>query len=86
MISVTIPTNPTQDEKLERIRQRLAAEGTVYADVDAMARQMLIDRLTTEVANLDADDQVAEQAAYRNAYHAATPEVKAQVRALLGIE
>lgn len=86
MVSVTIPTTPTQDAKLERVRLLRNGQGEAYTSVDDMAKQHLVRILTSEVQYLDDIDAAAAETEYRNAYRNATPEVRAQIRALLGIE
>jgi hypothetical protein len=84
-ISVTIPTTAVQDAKLERIRVRQNAHGENYATVDAMAKQKLIDVLLGMLGELDHDDNIAAESAYKQAFLNASPEIRAQIKALLGL-
>ena len=84
-INVSITTTPTQDTKLERLRLLKNGQGEDYTDVNDMAKQILISILTGEVRQLDDIDAAAALDAYRLAYLNASPDVKAQVRALLGV-
>lgn len=84
-VSVTITTTPTQDAKLERVRVLRNGQGEAYVDVNDMAKQQLVRVLTAEVQHLDDLDAAAAETEYRDAFRNATPEVKAQIRALLGL-
>jgi len=84
-ISVTIPTTAEQNAKLERIRWRLAEDGESYATVDFMVRQKLIDVLISMIAQLDHADAIDSEQAYKQAFSNATPEIRQQIKALLGM-
>jgi len=81
MISVNIDTNSDQDDKLERIRVLMNSQGQAFADVDAMARFAMIQKIKEWEETAD----IAELKLVRDAFSAATRVQRDAVLAFMGI-
>ena len=85
IISVSVNITEAQEAKLERIRLLRNGQGEDFADITDMAKKFMIRSLQAEQVALDLLDAAALEASYVSAFRNSTPEVKAQIRALLGV-